>query len=122
MVNAYSDFKYELAANTNKPKMLIDKFQRSVAVAVTVLYKEDPAACILHRDEPYSQTLREIPDFDRKYSTWSRFMCLDNDNYFNRGTDDKPRTIRGTISLASKGDIKKLVANCQTDLTPSIQG
>ena len=43
-------------------------------------------------------------------------MRLDNDNYFNRGTDDKPRTIRGTIRLGSKVDIKKLVANCQTDL------
>ena len=79
-----------MAANTSKPKMLIDKFQARVIAAVTVLYEEDPAACILHRDEPYLQQLREMPDFDQKYSTSSRFMRLDNDSYFNRGTDDKP--------------------------------
>ena len=111
MVNAYFDFKYELGANTNKPKMLIDKFQMSVAAAVTVLYEEDPVPCMLHRHEPYSKTPREMPDFDRKYSTWSRFMRLDNNKYFNHGMEDKPRTIRGTIRIASKREIKKLVAN-----------
>ena len=44
-------------------------------------------------------------------------MRFDNDNSFNRGTDEKPRTIRGTIRLGSKIDIQKLVTMCQTDLT-----
>ena len=97
VVNAYFKFKYELAANTNKPKMQFDKFQMSVAAAVTVLCVEDPLACILHCDEPYSQTIREMPVFDRKYSTWSRFINLDNNKYFKRGTKDKSRVIIGTI-------------------------
>ena len=56
-------------------------------------------------------------DFDKKYSTWSKWVRFGNDNSFNRGTDEKPRTIRDTIRLASKTDIQKLVATCQTDLT-----
>ena len=48
---------------------------------------------------------------------WSKWLRFDNDNSFNWGTDEKPRTIRGTIRLGSKIDIQKLVTMCQTDLT-----
>ena len=44
VVNAYFDFKYEMAPNTSKPKILIVKFQTSRIAAVTFLYEEDPAA------------------------------------------------------------------------------
>ena len=58
-----------------------------------------------------------MEDFDKKYSTWSKWLRFDNDNSFNRGTDEKPRTARGTIRLGSKIDIQKLMTMCQTDLT-----
>ena len=116
-VNVYFDFKYEMAPNTSRPKKLIEKFQTSLITAVTVLYEEDPAVCVLHWDEPYLKQLQEMTDFYKKYSTWSKCMRFDNLNSFNRGTDDKPRTFRGTIRLRSRMNIKNLVATCPTDLT-----
>ena len=105
VVSGFFDFKYDMAPNTSKPKMLIEKFQLSLMAAINVLYDEDPAACVLHREEPYLTQLREMADFDRKYSTWSKWLRLDNNNSFNRGTDKKPRSVRGTIRLGSKIDI-----------------
>ena len=58
VVSGYYDFKYDMAANTSKPRMLIEKFQLSLTAAIKVLYDEDPAACVLHREEPYLRQLR----------------------------------------------------------------
>ena len=77
-----------MAPNTSKPRILIEKFQLSLTASIKVLYDEDPAACVLHREEPYLTQLREIEDFDRKYSTWSKWLRFDNDNSFNRDTDE----------------------------------
>ena len=96
--------------------MLIKKFQTSLIAAVTVLYEENPSACVLHREESYLKQLREMRDLDTEYSSWSKYMRFDNNDSFNQGTDEKPSTIRGTICLGSRTDIRKLVATCQTDL------
>ena len=66
IVSGYYDFKYDMAANCSKPRMLIEKFQLSLTAAIKVLYDEDPAACVLHREEPYIKQLREMEDFDKK--------------------------------------------------------
>ena len=84
----------EFTVNTKKPQQLIDKFKLSVAAAVNAIYEEDVASCILHRYEPDSLTLRELPDFEEKDSKWSKFFRLDSDTYFNRRTDKKPQMVR----------------------------
>ena len=53
IVSGYYDFKYDMAANCSKPRMLIEKVQLSLTAAIKVLYDEDPPACVLHREEPY---------------------------------------------------------------------
>ena len=98
-------------------KRMMDQFQSNISAALEVAYEEDHAACLLHRNEPYTQQIREKKDYEgEKHLQWNKYFHLDQTNYFLTGINEKGKKTRGTVCFPSAKPTKQLIEACQPDM------
>ena len=112
----YLDFVHEALANT-KPKGLIQQFQASIAAVLEVIYEEDRAVCLLHREKTLVHSIRGTEDFEGKtYREWGQHFRFDRPNYSTTATKERAKKIRGTICIGTAKPTRAIIEACQTDM------
>ena len=112
-------FTVELPSNIKGGAQVSAKFKEKIGSMLAVIQSIDDAACILHPKDPGTSNIRSTKDFDKMFYVWSAFFRFDKDNVFTRGTGEKARLLRGTLTLGMAKDCKMIVDSLSTDISIS---